>query len=152
MKEHLIKGFHEAIDRSGGEDSCWNWKKSLSAKGYGQTWDGYTVTKAHRVAYELEHKVALTSEIHVLHKCDNRVCCNPKHLFLGDNKTNMDDKMAKGRQSKGVETGNAKLTPEQVLKMRAEYSNVTRRITAKLFGVTPQAVSHILCGTRWKHI
>lgn len=59
----------------------------------------------------------------VLHKCDNRKCCNPNHLFLGSMSTNQKDAYAKGRKvqprSKHV---NAKLSPEQVRAIRYRYA------------------------------
>lgn len=152
MKEHLVAKFHDSVDKTNGPDSCWNWKKSLMQKGYGQTWDGHTVVRAHRVAYSLHHGVELTRSQQVLHSCDNRACCNPLHLFIGTNADNMDDKVAKGRQSKGEGTGCAKLTAEQIVEIRTKYAGEVRRKTAEIYGVTPQAISHILCGNRWKHV
>lgn len=67
-------------------DECWPWRLSTGSHGYGQTWDGTTVTLAHRAAY------ALTRYLHpsmtVDHICRNRVCCNPSHLRLMPNVEN----------------------------------------------------------------
>jgi len=152
MKAELIARFHSNVDSKEDTSACWNWKKSLMWKGYGQTWDGRLVVRAHRIAYMLANSVELSSDQHVIHTCDNRACCNPNHLVLGTNSDNMADKIAKDRQSKGQGTGTAKLTPEQIVEIRRDYPNEIRRVTAKLFNVTPQAISHILNGNRWKHI
>lgn len=62
---------------------------------------GYTMARAHRVAWELHHDVKLSEEEHVLHSCDNPICVNIDHLFLGDQASNMRDKAMKGRQLQG---------------------------------------------------
>lgn len=152
MREDLIPGFHAAIDKSGGDNACWPWKKSLMSRGYGQIWTGTRNGRAHRIAYELAHGVTLSNDQHVMHSCDNRDCCNPAHLSVGSNADNMIDKVRKGRQSKGEGTGMAKLTASQVIEIRTKYANVKRRIPAELFGITEQAVTHIISGNRWKHI
>lgn len=53
--------------------------------------------RAHRLSYEIANNVILTKEQLVCHSCDTPACINPKHLFVGTNQDNCDDKMKKGR-------------------------------------------------------
>lgn len=53
--------------------------------------------KSHRMAYALTNG---PPENDVLHRCDNRPCCNPAHLWDGTQADNMADMVAKGRQSR----------------------------------------------------
>lgn len=76
---------------------CWLWQGRPGADGYGQFRVGVGTTKAHRFSYEL-HKGPVPPGLHVLHKCDVRLCVNPEHLFLGTALTNMRDMIAKGRK------------------------------------------------------
>lgn len=89
----LIKKFEEkfVIEISG----CWRWIAATMGKGYGYFRVGAKLHGAHRVAYEL-YKGPIGNK-HVLHTCDNPWCVNPEHLFLGTNKENVLDMMAKGR-------------------------------------------------------
>ena len=81
-------------------DGCWEWTSKNGAKGYGRMpmrWqDGYTVEEgAHRIAWMLTRGDPGT--LYVLHKCDNRKCVRPDHLFLGTQGDNVRDCVAKGR-------------------------------------------------------
>lgn len=90
------------LDRSVLMDSgCLEWQRSKIKHGYGNfSMDGVPHL-AHRFAYELAYG-AFDKLLHVCHKCDNPPCVNPDHLFLGTNADNHNDKIAKGRQAKGV--------------------------------------------------
>lgn len=81
---------------------CWNWRIALTAKGYapvkyknGKT-PGIKVSYAHQLSYVL-WKGPIPQGLLVCHSCDNRKCCNPKHLFLGTSKDNTHDMLRKGR-------------------------------------------------------
>lgn len=78
---------------------CWPWKASLSPAGYGQINSGGGRGRcllASRVSWEINCGPIPPGK-HVLHRCDNPSCVNPKHLFLGTAKDNSDDKIKKGR-------------------------------------------------------
>lgn len=78
---------------------CWLWTGSTNNKGYGEIHlDGKTHL-AHRVMYASSHGIKLVPgmELCVLHRCDNRRCIRPNHLFLGTPQENTDDMMKKGR-------------------------------------------------------
>lgn len=57
--------------------------------------------KMHRVAYAVTNREELTSEDLIMHTCDNRRCCNPKHLKKGTPKDNSQDMAQKGRSLAG---------------------------------------------------
>lgn len=82
-------------------DNCWNWVGGTSGKkgGYGAIrLPGRKGGKhgAHRVSWFIAY--GYMPDLHVLHKCDNKKCVRPSHLFLGTNQDNINDKVAKGRQ------------------------------------------------------
>jgi hypothetical protein len=81
---------------------CWEWTGFIYPNGYGQTSFSLLDTGryAHRVSYVL-HNQGSVKDRFVCHKCDNRKCVNPDHLFLGDAKVNNLDMQQKGRNKKG---------------------------------------------------
>ena len=62
---------------------------------------GIIMQRAHRLSWKFYRDDSITEEQHVLHKCDNPLCVNPDHLFIGDQKMNMEDMSYKGRQTWG---------------------------------------------------
>ena len=102
---------------------------------------------AHRVSWIIHHGPIESSRIFVCHKCDNRKCVRPDHLFLGTNADNMKDAYKKGR-SRGLNPSHGKLTDEQ----RREAVNLVRKgqslaATGRQFGVSGQAIGHLVrCG------
>lgn len=79
----------------GSPDECWPWRGFCNRGGYGQFGEDGKLTTAHRVAWRLTF--GDPGKYFVLHTCDNPPCVNPFHLFLGNQKTNMEDMVAKGR-------------------------------------------------------
>ena len=135
-------------------DGCWEWQGAINSSGYGTvSWHG-TIYTAHRVAAWLSDLVKHPSApqnskevTHVLHKCDNRKCCNPQHFFLGSFSDNMLDAYAKKRktQPKGELHTNAKLTNEQANEIREAYGKgITQVKLANTHGVSQKAISLII--------
>lgn len=94
----LVERFWPKVDQTGGPDACWPWTRSLFRRGlpYGQfQWRGRPHV-AHRIAWMLTNG-EIPEGMKVCHRCDNPPCCNPSHLFLGDQSANERDKVAKGR-------------------------------------------------------
>jgi hypothetical protein len=90
--------FWPKVDKRG-PDECWPWNKTITANGCGvfmsKATGKKTVYIAYRVAWYLANgrqPIAL-----VCHHCDNRECCNPDHLFEGNQRDNMRDMNAKKR-------------------------------------------------------
>ena len=77
---------------------CWNYSGHKRPNGYAaiKLKGRITMVLAHRFSFQ-NFVMDIPENLLVLHKCDNRSCVNPSHLFLGTQKDNMDDMHNKGR-------------------------------------------------------
>ena len=135
------------------ETQCWEWTAAKMHKGYGHINVGGKVHRAHRLSYQL-HIGEIPKGMCVLHRCDNRACINPDHLFLGTQAENMADKVAKGRQQAGAENPMAKLTEPEVVaikRMLAKHYGV-QHFLARWFGVNQSTIYMIAAGKNWRHV
>ena len=90
--------------------NCWEWigNKVKLRGGYGvftHRPSNIIMQRAHRISWKLYRDEFITKDDHVLHKCDNPLCVNPDHLFIGDQALNMEDKSFKHRQNLGKNHG-----------------------------------------------
>lgn len=86
------------------DNGCYNWTGCTHNK-YGYLRHNGRSMSAHRAMWVLVHG-EIPDKKHILHKCDNPGCINPRHLFIGTHADNMKDMVKKGRWS----SGNAKKT------------------------------------------
>lgn len=87
------------------DNECWNWKAGLDRRRiYGRFRIGPKTLNAHRVAYALTYGEIGEGNL-ILHKCDNGTCCNPNHLYEGNQCDNMNDMVNRGRMRGGRKPG-----------------------------------------------
>jgi DNA-binding transcriptional regulator YiaG len=133
---------------AGAHPECWEWGGSVRNR-YGAFWLNGKNQRAHRVSYELASGEAIPDGMFVCHRCDNRLCVNPAHLFLGTHAHNMTDRNAKGRQARGTRHAMAKIGPDEVENIRANKMNLTQVCIAEVFGISQSQVSKILRNESW---
>jgi hypothetical protein len=160
-KKQTPENFWSKVNK-GATDDCWEWTGCINSTGYGNVgWGGSNYT-AHRVAAWLSDLVQTPSRpahsrepTHILHKCDNRKCCNPNHFMVGSYSDNQHDAYQKKRrvQPKGQHHSNAKLTNEQAVEIRQRYEAGEYQVPlAKEYGVSQRAISLIVRGETYKCI
>ena len=142
-----------AIERP---NDCWEWQAGCNSSGYGLVYiNGHKSEVSNRLTWWLT-RGEIPDLFCVLHKCDNRKCCNPNHLFLGTYLDNIMDRHEKGRDGwlEGEDHPGAKLTDEDVKEIRHLYStgNYTQQEIAKGFPVGRSQIANILCGLEWKNV
>jgi hypothetical protein len=151
----LEQRFWAKVNRTDSADECWEWRAGLNGDGYGQFWDSLDsrMNRAHRVSYRITFG-SIPKGLSILHRCDNRRCVNPSHLFLGTQKDNIEDMVKKGRQRgrsmPGQLNGAAKLTADQVIQIKQLIKDGHRNATiAPIFKVHPSNISAIRRGVSW---
>ena len=130
-----IQRFMRYVEVPSDTADCWLWHGAFGDHGYGtfkmNTRESRT---AHRASFELHNGVTVPRGIQVCHACDNRACVNPKHLWLGTHKENMEDCARKGR------TGNhGRLDTVRAAAMLKAGAGL--RETARYLGVSHTAIS-----------
>ena len=126
------------------ESGCWEWRNGSRSGGYGEVMIGGKKRGVHRVSYE-EFKGKIPKGKRICHHCDNPRCVNPEHLYAGDAKTNSMDVVARGQSLK------FKLNREDVenIKKMFQTGAYTMGGLARLFGVTPGTICHIIHNETW---
>lgn len=144
--------YEALIDRSGGPDACHPLGKADGHRKFYISPGNYDW--AHRFGWELAFG-PIPDSLHVLHRCDNPPCQNPRHWFLGDQAANNRDRDKKGRgvYPQGERHGKAKLTDADVREMRRLHDQGVGDIElARRFGVAPGAAWGVTRRKTWRHV
>lgn len=139
-------------------DECWEWQGPVSNCGYGNFSVGgkrspdYRQWAAHRYAYTITYG-EVPQQLNVCHKCDNRRCVNPSHLFLGTDADNVRDKISKGRDARGSRQGHSKITEADVSRIVEMYNSGKSEIEiGRTVGLSQASVSRIVRRETWTHV
>lgn len=133
------------------KNGCWEWTGGRSRDGYGLfSVSSRCFVSAHRFSWALAYG-PIPEGMCVLHKCDNRRCVNPSHLFLGTRADNSRDMAVKGRSTSGSRNESAKLseTDIPVIRSLGKRGWTLRRISER-FGVSRTAIWMVLHGLTWR--
>ena len=147
------------------KEECWSWNGATRNKygvmripGAGRS---VQAIMAHRISWTI-HNGEIPHKKGIFHKCDNPVCANPEHLFLGDLKDNIADMISKGRGGMqlgkfpvkyGSDNPSAKIS-EDAAKAIIVLSDAgfTGRQLSELFGLDKSYIRRIARGENWAHL
>lgn len=154
IKELFLKKVNKKID------GCWEWMGYIAPNGYGRCpcKSVFTEISAHRSSYKI-FVGEIPENMWVLHKCDNKRCVNPKHLYLGNVKDNVRDAIDRGqwpigknkkKGSAGEKNNKAKLSEKDVLEIR--NSDEKSKDLSKKYNVCESTILNIIKRITWNHI
>lgn len=156
--------FWQSVDKRS-DDECWIWLKSCTRIGYGRVSLGCKTYLAHRVAYYFSHPGKITLQgpknrrAHglVLHTCDNRRCCNPRHLYVGTHAENMRDRQIRNRTHHpkwiSVESPGAAFTATEVREIRRKReAGVSAKLLSIEFGVHEDTIYDCVARRSYKDV
>lgn len=115
-----IQRFWSQVQK-GSPSECWPWLGYTGPNGYGvfnfRELIGKRNRNTHRIAWFLHNNQIVEDDMQILHTCDNSLCCNPNHLYMGTPLDNMRD-----RDSRGRGRSDRLFTEQAVIDMRKRHN------------------------------
>jgi hypothetical protein len=163
----LVAAFWAKVDRRH-PDECWEWTGAKTKAGYG-VYNHPKNQGAHRYSAEMAFG-PVPPGMFVCHKCDNRSCVNPDHLFYGTPSDNSRDAFKKGRHKmpyfwsnpewvaartykRGADIGSSKLTDADIIAIRQmRIAGASSNEIAKRYRLDRSTILDIIKGVHWKHV
>lgn len=152
---HLInrEDFFNSLIYKNPKNGCWEWQ-GMKKSGYGYFSINRKDLAVHRIMYE-KHKGKIPKGINVCHFCDNPLCCNPDHLWIGSQSDNIKDMISKKRDYKsfGINHHKCKITEEDVYIIRQKYKEgMKMKSIHRLLNIPYRTIQHICTNNTWKHL
>lgn len=153
LEERLAERY--TIDSTTG---CWEWTGHIDQHGYGRidstdqcNGKSRSYAMAHRISYEL-HVGGIPEGQFACHRCDNRKCISPAHIFLGTHADNQFDKVAKRRHTRAEQVETAKLTMAMATSIRIMFARGSHVISqlAAIYGLDEKSIWSLLKGQSWQ--
>jgi hypothetical protein len=150
--------FWKLVDKTSNPNGCWEWQGNLDSGNGKTSFVKYGVWmfeakrwKAHRLSYTWANGPIPKGQV-VCHTCDNPICVNPSHHWLGTRAQNNADRDQKGRHTPhtGTLNASAKLNEQQVLEIRASKQKIGW--LSSFYGVSHYTIKDIRTRRTWRHI
>lgn len=153
--ETVLRTRHKKNEDSG----CWEYTGYIHDTGYGEVSIQQESRRTHRLAYET-WVGEIPPDAWVLHKCHNKKCINPDHLYVGDVRDNVQDAMDEGSfwhdgmLKSGEENRHSKLTEKDVSEIRRLYeeTEISQRELSERFDCSIGNINRVLNGITWQHV
>jgi hypothetical protein len=154
----LVDRFMSFVDKA--DNGCWLWTGATVGPRPGYMYGAFQVRRgpyagraAHRFSYRYFHG-PIPEGMCICHRCDEPLCVNPDHLFLGTYADNYDDARRKGRNTRGELVATAKITEDDVREIRRRYAagGVSQTALANEYGISQQGVGQIVRWVTWTHV
>lgn len=157
LEEFSVR-FWSQVNKSG-ENGCWLWEgnKNGTTSIYGTCQYQGKNKKAHRISWELTNNQKIPPGMVACHKCDNKLCVNPEHIFIGTQKDNMQDCKKKGRMRTGIsmgeDAGMNKFSESSVRKaVELCKSGQNYAEVSKVTGISRTTLGAIMQGRVWRQV